>query len=398
MEPMYPRLKQYVREMGGDAAFASCMQRAGYACSRSLINVICNHGTLPKRDPQAFKTAVNAVLSEAGYSPSVAWRRKTNAPATPDPGKGRGSRRAPRSGDSRQPSTEHQRHGEFTMSNKTKEILGPEHLRHFGLKADPFFSLIDHRTIWMPERLQRIEHLIAITAQQQGMLVLTGDYGAGKSTLLRHVLRGMIADRRYDVIMPDRLDRKAMRGDMLAVSILDHMCAPGTRIPRSAVQRDKLARNLLARAIQRGEFPVLVIDEAHDLSEEIFIALKRLWDSGLIFRNLAIVLAGAGGLDRFGKPWGLRWEIEGNTALKEFAERTQLVDMGRLAEGMPEYLAWRFQSVDASVGAVFETQAIEILAERGETPLLTDNLAIRAIREAYLDGALKVGAEHALRA
>ncbi len=284
------------------------------------------------------------------------------------------------------------------MSNKTKETLGPEHLRHFGLKADPFFPLLDHRAIWMPERLQRIDHLIELTAQNQGMLVLTGDYGAGKSTLLRHVLKKMIADRRYHVIMPDRLDRKAMRGDMLAVSILDHMCAPGTRVPRSAVQRDKLARNQLTRAIQRGEFPILVIDEAHDLSEEIFIALKRLWDSGLIFRNLAILLAGAGGMDRYGKPWGLRWEIEGNTALKEFAERVQLVDLGRLAEGMPEYLAWRFQAVAANLGSTFDPGALEILAERGETPLLTDNLAIRAIREAYLDGALKVGTEHALRA
>lgn len=398
MEPMYPRLKQYVREMGGDAAFASRMQRAGYACSRSLINVTCNHGTLPKRDAPAFKATVNAVLLEAGYSPSVAWRQKTNTPAASGPAKKRSGRRATRSVDKRRSTTEHQRHGESNMSNKTKETLGPEHLRHFGLKADPFFPLLDHRSIWMPERLQRIQHLIEMTALHQGMLVLTGDYGAGKSTLLRHVLRSMVADRRYHVIMPDRLDRKAMRGDMLAVSILDHMCAPGTRIPRSAGQRDKLARNLLTRAIQRGESPVLVIDEAHDLSEEIFIALKRLWDSGLIFRNLAIVLAGAGGVDRFGKPWGLRWEIEGNTTLKEFAERTQLVDLGRLAEGMPEYLAWRFQSVDASVGTVFEAQAIEILAERGETPLLTDNLAIRAIREAYLDGALKVGAEHALRA
>ncbi|TSK08573.1 MAG: hypothetical protein FPO08_04500 [Geobacter sp.] len=91
------------------------------------------------------------------------------------------------------------------MANKTKEFLDPEHIRHFGLKNDPFFDLGDHRTIWLNTRLERIKYLITLTAQNQGIMVLTGDYGAGKSTMLRHVLREMMTDGVTKLVMPDRL-------------------------------------------------------------------------------------------------------------------------------------------------------------------------------------------------
>lgn len=284
------------------------------------------------------------------------------------------------------------------MANKTKEFLDPEHIEHFNLKADPFFDLGDHRNIWSNKKLDRIKHLICLTAQNQGIMVLTGDYGAGKSTMLRHVLRDMMTDGVTKIIMPDRLDRKALKGDMLTLAIIDQMGTPGMRVPSSTVRRDKMVKDLLTKAIQRGEQPFLVIDEAHDLKSDIFISLKRLWDSGLIFRNIGILLVGSGGVDADGCPWGLRWEIEGNPELKEFAERTRLVDMGRLADGLTEYLSWRFSTVGSSLEAVFEADALEVLAERAQTPQLLGILAIRAMREAYLDHATKVTVENVLAA
>lgn len=284
------------------------------------------------------------------------------------------------------------------MANKTKEFLDPEHITHFKLKADPFFDLGDHRAIWTNDKLDKIKHLIGLTAQSQGIMVLTGDYGAGKSTMLRHVLRDLMTDCVTKIIMPDRLDRKALKGDMLTLAIIDQMGTPGMRVPSSTVRRDKMVKDLLTKAIQRGEQPFMVIDEAHDLQSGIFIALKRLWDSGLIFRNIGILLVGSGGVDSDGCPWGLRWEIEGNPELKEFAERTRLVDMGRLADGLTDYLSWRFSMVDSSLEAVFEADAVAVLAERAQTPQLLGILAIRAMREAYLDGAAKVTVENVLAA
>lgn len=390
------RLKEYTQRMGGQGALAAALRDAGHAYSRSLVNLTCNHGTLPKRNPDIYREAINQVLTAKGFDAASAWQPLTEtAPMSGTPTKVDAHEGLQSEGKRPSKSTPPE---DYIMANKTKEYLEPEMLRHFGLKSDPFFDLGDHRAIWLNERLERIKNLIHVRAQAQAMMVITGSFGAGKSTLLRHVLRDMLPDRRYHIIMPDRLDRKALRADALALSIIDHMSPPGSRIPNSTLRRDKLARTLLTKAIQRGEYPLMVIDEAHDLNEDIFIALKRLWDSGLIFRNIAILLAGAGGLDAQGRPWGLRWQIEGNPDLKEFAERVQLVDLGRLAESLADYLAWRFAAVGSDLQAVFEPEAVGLLVERGETPQLVGNLAIRAMREAYLDGAAKVTVGHALGA
>jgi type II secretory pathway predicted ATPase ExeA len=165
--------------------------------------------------------------------------------------------------------------GDDTTMNRTKEYLETEHLKHFGLTADPFFELEDHRDIWMPGQLEGIKHLIRLTAKTQGMMALTGEIGSGKSTMLRHVVNELLAEGLTQIIMPDRLDRKALKGDMLTLSILDHMITPSMKVPQSTIRRDRLAKDLLTKAIKRGEQPLLVLDEAHDLQSDLLISLKR---------------------------------------------------------------------------------------------------------------------------
>ena len=65
--------------------------------------------------------------------------------------------------------------------------------------------------------------------------------------------------------------------------------------------------------------------EAHDIPPKVLIALKRLWDSAMLYKLLAIILVGQGG-ERFdGKPWGLKDKILRSADLREFAERCILV-------------------------------------------------------------------------
>jgi type II secretory pathway predicted ATPase ExeA len=388
------RLKTYVQQLGGQVQFTRLMAEQGYSCSRSLLNQTCNHGVLPKRNGDAYKQAINQVLRTAGMDAESAWLPQSESgPANAHPPKIGASGSVPSI--NQLPRTT-QRGDSTAMMNKTKATLEPEHLRHFSLSDDPFFDLADHREIWLNNHLEYVKHLIQRTAENRGMMVLTGDYGAGKSTLLRHVLGEMIAGGKAEIIMPDRLDRRAMHGDMLTLAIVDQL-GGGMRIPRSVLQRDRLAKRLLTTAMERGEHPLLVIDEAHDLRTELFVALKRLWDSGLIFREIGILLVGTGGKDAGGRSWGLRWEIEGNPDIREFAERAHLVDLGRLAATLPEYLAWRFRKVGAALDEVFAPGAVEVLTEQAQTPQLVGIYAVGAMREAYLDGALKVSADHVLR-
>jgi type II secretory pathway predicted ATPase ExeA len=198
---------------------------------------------------------------------------------------------------------------------------------------------------------------------------------------------------RVRIITPDRLNRREMTGDMLTGGILDELASEERR-PHEVVKRDRLAKRLLSQAIERGERPVLVIDEAHDLRDQVIISLKRLWDSGLFLRTLAIVLVGAGGKDEAGRSWGLRWELESNPDLREFSERTRLIDLGHMVDDLPDYLAWRFGRVGVELGAVFEGAAVTDLVERARTPQLLNTLAVKAMRVAYIQKDRRVTAFH----
>lgn len=383
------RLKGYIKRLGGQSNFTDLLRDEGYECSRTQINLTCNKGLLPKKKPEAYQSTINKVLVAHGYDPERAWQpiniRVING-ANP-------TKKRPID---QKPSENNTQRGNPNMMNKTKEYLEPEHLRHFCLQDDPFFDSGDHQKIWLNPRLQRVKQLIEITAKSHGMMVITGDYGAGKSTLLRNVLGGMLADGKTQIIMPDRLDRPAMKGDMLTMAVITQLSG-NQKIPNSAIKRDQLAKSLLVKAVQRGERPFLVIDEAHDLKTELFIALKRLWDSGLIFRNIGILLVGAGGKGSDGRPWGLRWDVEGNPDIREFSERTRLVDLARLNEDLPDYLSWRFGNVGKSIDDVIDADAVTLLCEKARTAQLLGNITVSAMREAYLDGALKVTVDHVLR-
>ena len=74
------------------------------------------------------------------------------------------------------------------------------------------------------------------------------------------------------------------------------------------------------------------------------------------------------------------------------------MDLGKLTKLLPDYLSWRFKKVGSSLDRIFEASAVRTLADRAQTPQLAGILAIRAMREAFLDGARKVGVQHAMEA
>ncbi|MBI1397081.1 MAG: AAA family ATPase [Betaproteobacteria bacterium] len=393
-EAVFPILRRYVTALGGNQAFSSAIAKAGFKASARAVRAAWSEGRLPVRDPEGFRRAVNAVLAARNLSPSAAWRRKKNAPGGEVPSREqRTGRSGQLRGDPRQPRTSRK----ASTMNVIREPLGHDVLRHFGLQADPFLAIPDARHVWTNPTLETLRQIILTAAQRQQILAITGDYGSGKSTLFRAAMIQMLGDPHYRLILPERVDRRSMTATDLVVAVIEELGGADRPIPRESARRDKLARMLLARAAQRGEWPVLAIDEAHDLPSGFFIALKRLWDSGLLFRNLAVIICGSSWTDEK-RTHGLRQKIELNDGLKEFAERCQLVDLGDQRKHMPDYLSWRLAQAGASVDQIFEDDAVATIVTRGGTPLLTDNLAARAMREAFNDGSRRVKAVHARHA
>ncbi len=372
-------LKQRLADAGRSMKWlADEVVKRGYKISRVTIWCVINKDYRTKKF-ERLKTLIEEILQENGISTRGIWSK------LPD---GEKMMRKIRP----LPHTEEYQNKEVNEVNYTRMFLDEEVLQHFGLQEDPFFDTGDFTEIWLSPRHKVIERRVYDTIKRHGIMAIVGPIGAGKTTFLRYLLGKLTHDKNIKVVYPDRLDRKQLLGSSLTQGIIREL--GGVRIPRSGVERDAVARRLLEENVRSGIHQVLVLDEAHDLKEEAFIALKRLWDSGMLFRCLSILLVGQGGIDKYGNSYGLLGKLEYNPWIREFAERCYTVDMGDLNGSMRSYLEYRFKRVGGEVDRVFEAKALNLLTTKADVPQLVNNICIRAMIAAYRDGRQKVMPEH----
>lgn len=272
------------------------------------------------------------------------------------------------------------------------EQLDLEEMNHFGLDEAPFDFLDDYRDIWLSPKGKQAIGQIKKAIKKNRIILLAGDVGSGKTTLLRHLVLQLQKDKSVRQIWPDTLEKSKLNGNHLIEMVLRDLGAE--KMPRSVVARTKLVKKHLEQAVETGMNPILIIDEAHDLQSGMFVALKRLWDSGVLFRFMAILIVGQGGYDENDQPFGIVQELQHNPSVREFSERCQIVDLGRLNGGLGQYVQWRLSQVKSSSDRIFAADALTALSKRVRTPQQANILALRAMKEAFRDGRKQVGAEH----
>jgi type II secretory pathway predicted ATPase ExeA len=349
--------------------------------SRALINTVCERGYLPPSIDD-FKEKVENFLRARKIACAGIWQME------PEPRRGKMPRRMGNAGFRMR--DEKQKEVKSEM-NFTKEYLTEEELRHFSLQGDPFFDLDDYQDIYKSPQLKVVERKFLETIKRHGIMAIVGEVGSGKSTLLRHILGRIMKDRSIRLIMPDAIDRERLCGSNITQAVISQMGA--SKVPRFAVERDRLAKRMLEESVRAGSDPVLVIDEAHDLKPEAIIGLKRLWDSGMIFKLLSVIILGQGGEDSRGL-FGLKSHLLFDRELKEFAERCYLVDLGTMNGSMADYLDWRFSKMGAKVRKIFSDDALKMLIKKAPQPQAANNVAMRAMKLAFRDGSLTVTKDH----
>lgn len=271
----------------------------------------------------------------------------------------------------RSPSTTTPHEEDMEITNY--EPVTPALLKHFGLAADPFENPESPDDIWRSPALARIEAILEVGLKQRQILALVGDPGSGKSTLIRRLCSRSAGQRQIRVISPASLDRARIDASALAMAIIRDLTGKQTS-GMATEARSELLRTTLAEAKALGTYPVLVIDEAHLLSNRALIAIKQVWDSHLSTRELAVILVGQ---------LGLKERLKRDTTLREVTGRTAIVEVPRLGKDAADYLAWRFSRVNARpVTEVFTPEAIRLLERRAEHPLWLNNLAVRAMNVA----------------
>ena len=146
----------------------------------------------------------------------------------------------------------------------------PHRLADLGLTAFPFpkAPAVDVLFRWtgLDEALARLDFALAAT----GFALLTGEVGAGKSSTLRLFLHRLDANVHPAVYVADsRLSPRTFYG-----RVLTHFgVRPAATAGRAREQFQALLGDL---ATAQGKRPLLLIDEGHELSDEMVHELRYL--------------------------------------------------------------------------------------------------------------------------
>jgi len=251
---------------------------------------------------------------------------------------------------------------------------------HWGMTRNPFDEL-KAGIAWENPRLRAVKDAVVDAIRERRIIAVIGEPGMGKSTLfrsVRHACQEVHGDRVL-WMTPGDLDLKHISQGSLASAMLRDLGLDADFATLPSERRGDTLRKELQRRVDGGDYPVLGLDESHDLRPHGLIAIKRIWDSFTFHRSLAVVLAGQ-------EP--LAHALETNPAVREVTGRTELVRLPEFGAAEAEaYLGYRLGLVGLQAGEVFEHGAVDVLVTRGGTaPLWLHALASRAFIDAAKRG------------
>ncbi len=276
------------------------------------------------------------------------------------------------------------------MSILSPVQLSDDALAHYGLREDPFADP-EPGTAWAGA-LDPIRRQITTAVRRQQMIAVVGEPGAGKSTLLRTAMAQLRQHARC--IQPSTLARGRVDTTVLTEAIVREL-AGRTTSSMSTERRSFILQQVLTERRAAGDFPVLIIDEAHRLRTRSterepspLIVIKTLWDSSFTSRNLAVVLAGQPPLEE---------ELLNNAELVEVRKRVAIIRMPRLVGARngataADYLHWRLQRVGGALPTLFAADAIAALNADCACPLDVHVVASRLLAYAHSLGRKQVEA------
>lgn len=146
-----------------------------------------------------------------------------------------------------------------------------DNLRHFfGLKKDPFPQNIPVRDLYPLPALAPLEKRVFFAIEQKAISVITGDVGAGKSTSLRYVMSKCHTSEYHQIPIVGGSYSLMELYRQILLSFGVHF-----RSYQISVLVQKI-RDLLLEIASRKMTPLLIIDEAHLLKQNVFTQLHTL--------------------------------------------------------------------------------------------------------------------------
>jgi general secretion pathway protein A len=254
------------------------------------------------------------------------------------------------------------------------------YLSFYGLREVPFAPTPDPKFLFQSARhREALAQLIYGVRERKGFIVLTGEIGTGKTTLLRTLLE------RLDSTTPVAYVHNSALGiEGLLEYILQDWGVKSTAATHA--QRLFELNEFLTDQHHKGSSPVLVIDEAQNLSVETLEAVRLLSNFETTSQKLMQILL-------VGQP-----ELRVKLNLPELRQLKQRVGLRcHIASLSPEetrqYIRHRLRIAGATDAGIFSDAAIQKIHDYSQgTPRVINIVCDHCLLSGYADSKKRIDA------
>lgn len=248
---------------------------------------------------------------------------------------------------------------------------------YFGLKEKPFTIAPNTHYFYMSDgHREALAHLLYGIKGEGGFVLLTGEVGTGKTTVCRVLLE----------LMPQDLEIAFLLNPPLTVEeLLATVCDEfGISYPSDTTSPKVFVAKIHAYLLDvhaRGRRPILIVEEAQNLSTEVLEQIRLLTNLETNeYKLLQIIMIGQPELrDKLRQP-----------ELRQLSQRiTARYHLGPLSKkDIPEYVNFRLATAGLKRGRpLFPARTVKKLyGLTGGVPRLINSICDRALLGAYVEG------------
>jgi len=273
-----------------------------------------------------------------------------------------------------------------------REMLYQKTMKHFNLTRHPFENevhCIDD--LFMSQQQRRVRESMVQASMNGSILAVIGECGAGKTEIRKGFYQYVNTNHpELIVIEPMVIDKKRLTAGMIFDALAEELNIQ--RMPVSLEHRARKVERALKQSVKAGNRHVLVIEEAHDLSNDAIKHLKRVCELSDGFNRLvSVVLVGQPELE-------VKLNLT-NYDIREFSYRCNILTLPPLGNEITNYIAHKFARCHIDYQKVVTPDAIDAMKQRlqGEIkygvakasgikdmsyPLMVNSLLVKAMNAA----------------